>query len=71
VDALRYTPHPSHWSLDETLSWIARLGPNRSIITNMHVDLDYAILAAKLPANVEPAYDGMRLQAAGGAPRTP
>jgi phosphoribosyl 1,2-cyclic phosphate phosphodiesterase len=25
----------------------------------MHVDLDYAALAAKLPPGVEPAYDGM------------
>ncbi len=63
VDALRYTPHPSHWCLDETLAWIARLKPRRAVITNMHVDLDYAALAAKLPANAEPAYDGMRLQA--------
>jgi phosphoribosyl 1,2-cyclic phosphate phosphodiesterase len=70
VDALRYTPHPSHWSLDETLSWIARLRPNRAVITNMHVDLDYAVLAAKLPANVEPAYDGMRLQVSSEVPAT-
>src|SRR5947209_6237103 len=41
VDALRYTPHPSHWSLRETLDWIARLKPKRAIITNMHGDLDY------------------------------
>jgi phosphoribosyl 1,2-cyclic phosphate phosphodiesterase len=61
VDALRPKPHPSHFSLSETLSWIERLKPKRAILTNMHVDLDYATLRAELPANVEPAFDGMTL----------
>ena len=59
VDALRRTPHPSHFCLSETLEWIARIKPRRAIITNMHVDLDYATLRAELPDGVEPAYDGM------------
>ena len=64
VDALRYTSHPSHWSLSETLDWIARIVPRRAILTNMHVDLDYDALRLKLPPNVEPAYDGMQIEAA-------
>jgi len=28
----------------------------------MHSDLDYAKLRAKLPPNVEPGYDGMRVE---------
>jgi len=59
VDALRYTPHPSHSHLERTLEWIARAKPKRAILTNMHVDLDYEKLRAELPPNVEPAYDGM------------
>jgi phosphoribosyl 1,2-cyclic phosphate phosphodiesterase len=43
------------------LSWIERIKPKRAIITNMHIDIDYARLAAELPAGVEPAYDGMTL----------
>jgi phosphoribosyl 1,2-cyclic phosphate phosphodiesterase len=61
VDALRYARHPSHLSLAETLAWIDRLKPRRAVLTNLHTDLDYATLAAELPANVVPAYDGMRL----------
>lgn len=61
VDALRPKPHPSHFSLAETLSWIKRLKPTRAIITNMHVDLDYATLARELPASIVPAFDGMTL----------
>jgi phosphoribosyl 1,2-cyclic phosphate phosphodiesterase len=59
VDALKRTPHVSHFSLPETLEWIARIGPRQAIITNMHVDLDYAKLCEELPHNIRPAFDGM------------
>ena len=61
VDALRRTPHPSHWSLPQTLEWIARLKPRRAIITNLHIDMDFATLVKELPAGIEPAYDGLDL----------
>jgi phosphoribosyl 1,2-cyclic phosphate phosphodiesterase len=60
VDALRLAPHPSHMNLGEALDWIGRVKPKRAILTNLHADLDYEALRAKLPAGVEPAYDGMR-----------
>jgi phosphoribosyl 1,2-cyclic phosphate phosphodiesterase len=59
VDALRYRPHPSHFSLADALAWIERLRPRRAILTNLHADLDYEVLRGKLPAHVEPAYDGL------------
>jgi phosphoribosyl 1,2-cyclic phosphate phosphodiesterase len=59
VDALRYTPHPSHSHLAQTLEWIARARVKRAILTNMHVDLDYETLRKELPPHIEPAYDGM------------
>ena len=61
VDALRRVPHPSHWSLPETLKWIAHYRPARAIVTNLHIDLDYETLRRELPKTVEPAYDGMIL----------
>ena len=64
VDALRYTPHPTHASVEQALGWIGRLKPRRAILTNLHVDLDYAKLKAELPQGVEPAYDGMELDIA-------
>jgi len=64
VDALRHTPHPTHAHLDQTLEWIARIKPRRTILTNMHIDMDYNALRAKLPAGVEPAYDGMTIESA-------
>jgi phosphoribosyl 1,2-cyclic phosphate phosphodiesterase len=64
VDALRYKPHPSHFSVDDTLAWIERLKPRRAILTNLHSDLDYEELRTRLPAHVEPAYDGFSIELA-------
>jgi phosphoribosyl 1,2-cyclic phosphate phosphodiesterase len=58
VDALREKPHPTHTHLERTLEWIARLKPSLALLTNMHIDLDYAALKARLPVGVEPGYDG-------------
>jgi phosphoribosyl 1,2-cyclic phosphate phosphodiesterase len=62
VDALRRTPHPTHVHLSQALDWIARARPNRAVVTNMHIDLDYAELSAELPDGVVPAHDGMTLE---------
>jgi len=59
ADALRERPHPSHFSVADALAWIERLKPRRAILTNLHADLDYEVLRAKLPPHVEPAFDGM------------
>lgn len=62
VDAMRYKPHPTHSHLERTLDWIAKVKPERAILTNLHIDMDYATLKAKLPAGVEPAYDSMEVR---------
>ena len=61
VDALRRTPHPTHAHLDLALEWIARARPKRAILTNMHIDLDHATVAAETPDHVTPAHDGLVL----------
>ncbi|UTD29157.1 MBL fold metallo-hydrolase [Bradyrhizobium sp. WD16] len=61
VDGLRYAPHPSHFSVDDALDWIARFKPRRAVITNLHSDLDYEVLRQQLPEGVVPAYDGLQL----------
>jgi phosphoribosyl 1,2-cyclic phosphate phosphodiesterase len=61
LDALRYTPHPSHLSLEQALAQIARHTPERAVLTNLHIDLDYEVLNGETPEHVEPAYDGMEI----------
>ncbi|WP_333896846.1 MBL fold metallo-hydrolase [Brevundimonas aurantiaca] len=58
VDALRYTPHPTHAHLDRTLEWIAAADVERAVLTNLHIDMDYKELSAIVPANVEVGFDG-------------
>ncbi|MGI9520396.1 MAG: MBL fold metallo-hydrolase [Hyphomicrobiaceae bacterium] len=59
VDALRYQPHPSHFSVREACEWIARLKPRKAILTHLNVELDYDALNNELPDHIEPAYDGL------------
>jgi phosphoribosyl 1,2-cyclic phosphate phosphodiesterase len=61
VDALRYTPHPTHAHVERTLGWIERLKPRQAILTNMHIDLDYQELTSRLPEGVVAAFDGLRV----------
>jgi phosphoribosyl 1,2-cyclic phosphate phosphodiesterase len=62
LDALRYTFHLSHFSVEQALAMIERVRPRRAVLTHMHVDLDYDTLRRELPRGVEPAYDGMVLE---------
>ncbi|MBW4984792.1 MBL fold metallo-hydrolase [Mameliella sp. CS4] len=59
LDALRRTPHPTHAHLDLALEWIARAAPRHAVLTNMHIDLDYAEVKAETADHITPAYDGM------------
>lgn len=61
VDALQIAPHGTHANLETTLRWIDALRPERAILTNLHVTMDYQTLRSSLPPGVEPAYDGLSL----------
>ncbi|MDC7681797.1 MBL fold metallo-hydrolase [Asticcacaulis sp. BYS171W] len=64
VDALRYQPHPTHAHLALALEWAARVRPERTILTNLHQDMDFEELTAQLPEGVEAAYDQMSIEIA-------
>ena len=58
IDCLRKEKHPSHFNYDDALNLIKNINPKKSILTNLHVDLDYYKLKKELPNNIVPAYDG-------------
>ena len=59
IDCLRIDKHPSHFNYDDALKLIKLIKPKKTILTNLHVDLDYEYLKKKLPSNILPAYDGL------------
>lgn len=62
LDALRRKPHPTHIHLALALDWIARVQAKTAVLTNMHIDMDYATLCAELPPHIRPAFDGMVIE---------
>lgn len=62
VDCLRYKKHDTHANLEQVLQWHDYVKPNRMILTNLHIDLDYTILSTQLRNGIIPAYDGLQFQ---------
>lgn len=63
INALRIKPHPTHQSLDEALSLIERIRPERAwLIHASHQIGLHAEVSARLPRNVRLAYDGLSIQ---------
>ena len=58
IDALRYVPHPTHFSVDQAIAATRRINPRRAYFTHMCHDLPHAATSARLPPGIELAYDG-------------
>jgi phosphoribosyl 1,2-cyclic phosphate phosphodiesterase len=65
LDALRHRPHPTHFSVAESVETVARLGAERAYFTHICHDLPHAETCASLPPGVELAYDGQVLEISG------
>ncbi|MFM9152170.1 MAG: MBL fold metallo-hydrolase [Methylocystis sp.] len=63
IDALRYQRHGTHLNVEQALALVESYGAKRAVLTDLHVDLDYAALSAIVPSNVIVAYDGLKLSA--------
>ena len=61
IDCLWEKKHPSHFNLNQILDLVKIIKPKKTILTNMHSDLDYIELKKKLPKNIVPGFDGMSL----------
>lgn len=60
LNALRHEPHPTHYTLAQSLEVIAALAPRRAYLVHMTHGIDHAAGSA-LPAGVEFAYDGLEV----------
>ena len=62
INALRRTPHPTHFTLEEALRTIRVIAPQRAFLTHLSHEFDHASLAGELPPGVSPAHDGLTLE---------
>ena len=62
LDCLKIKKHPGHFNLETSLKISSYLKPKKTILTNLHTDLDYNFLKKNLPSNVIPAHDGMKIK---------
>ena len=58
LDALRITPHPTHFNLEQALEVVNRLKPRRTLFTHLSHEIDHGPIEASLPPGVGLAYDG-------------
>jgi phosphoribosyl 1,2-cyclic phosphate phosphodiesterase len=63
LDALRYRPHATHFSVAEALAVAARIGARRTILTHLAHEIDHDEPAIALPPGVEFGYDGLAFDA--------
>jgi phosphoribosyl 1,2-cyclic phosphate phosphodiesterase len=61
LDALRYRPHPTHFTVPEALAVVERLQPRQTFFTHICHDLGHVATNDALPAGVELAYDGLTI----------
>ena len=64
LDALRYRPHTTHFTVEEATAVAGRIGAAQTWFTHMTHDIRHAELSARLPAGVALAYDGLVLDVA-------
>ena len=63
INALWYgNPHPTHFNVEEAVEAARSVRARRTYLIHMTHRLRHADLAARLPAGVEPAYDGLTLE---------
>lgn len=63
VNALRWRPHDSHFSVAEALELVARVRPERAFLTHLSHDMGlYVEASQRLPEGVSIAYDGLSVE---------
>lgn len=65
IDALRYTEHPTHFSIDQAIQVARQVKPRRTLLTHMAHEIDYETAFRELPPGIEPGYDGMQIELVG------
>ena len=63
LDALRRTPHPAHFNLEEATEAAGRIGARQTYFTHITHQLGHAATNEELPDGMALAHDGLRFDA--------
>ncbi|TWU33392.1 MBL fold metallo-hydrolase [Novipirellula artificiosorum] len=63
LGALRKTPHPTHFNLEQAIEVAHSVGAQQTFLTHLSHDLEYEETSKELPTGVALAYDGLRVVA--------
>lgn len=61
VSALRMTSSFMHFSVDEAVEFVNRIGAKQAWLTHISHDLDHEATNSRLPSHIRMAYDGLEL----------
>jgi phosphoribosyl 1,2-cyclic phosphate phosphodiesterase len=61
INALRFRPHSTHFSLEQTLDMIERIKPQKAYLVHMTHDIKHADVEKMLPEHVHLAYDNLEI----------
>ena len=62
LDALRITPHPTHFNLDQAVAMATQIGAGQTFFTHIAHELSHAETNAELPEGMALGYDGQRIE---------
>lgn len=63
INCLRKRPHPTHMDVERMLSYVRRIAPRQTYTVHMCHDFTHEEWLEMLPAGVQPAYDGLVIEA--------
>ncbi len=61
LNCLRFRPHATHLTMEQSLAYVREVAPRRCLLTHMTHDIDYEEDAHLLPEGVALGYDGLEV----------
>ena len=62
INALRYIPHETHFSVGQAIDVIREVQPKISYLTHLSHIIEHERLESELPENIHVAYDGLTIE---------
>jgi len=62
IDALRFEPHPTHFTVDQAINEIRKIKPRNAYLTHLAHQIRHSVVEKTLPENIFLSYDGLRFE---------